>query len=169
MSNVAELKDLIAKTEAIKPITTVNGVKVVEPSEQRDLAVLAKMTDDETLGTLELNPDGSIARTPVKYAAVNPEYYFINRYKRVKDSLYVVTDFRAIMDQQNGSIYAKQIPAHVITRDKESGNLKLDKTVMISDTEFVADYIHKLNREAMEQIVPLIANGVGVTADDLAI
>ena len=40
---------------------------------------------------------------------------------------------------------------------------------MISDTEFVADYIHKLNREAMEQIVPLIANGVGVTSDDLAI
>ena len=166
MSNVAELKDLIAKTEAVKPIATVNGVKVVEPSEQRDFAVLEKMTDDETLGTLEMNPDGSIARTPVKYAAVNPEYYFINRYKRVKDSLY---DFRAIMDQQNGSIYAKQITAFVITRDKESGNLKLDKTVMISDTEFVADYIHKLNREAMEQIVPLIANGVGVTADDLAI
>ena len=97
MSNVAELKELIEKTEAVKPIATVNGVKVVEPSEQRDFAVLEKMTDDETLGTLELNPDGSIARTPVKYAAVNPEYYFINRYKRVKDSLYVVTRSRFLL------------------------------------------------------------------------
>lgn len=169
MATTAEIKELIEKTEKIEPVTVINGIKVVEFSEQRDLALMDNLTQEETLGTLQRNPDGSIARTPVKYAAVNMDYYYLNRYKKVKDSLYIVTDFRAIMEQKNGSVYAKQILAYVVSRDKESGSLKIDKTVMVSDTEFVADFTHILNREAMAQIVPLLANGVGVTSDDLGI
>lgn len=169
MNGTAELKELIEKTENIKPVAVVNGVKVVEPSEQRDLAVMEKMVGGDTLGTIQMNPDGTVARTPLKYAAVNLDYYYINRYRRVKDAYYIVTDFRAIQEQQTGMVYAKQIPAFVVVRDKELGNLKIEKTVMVSDTEFVADYTHTLNREAMAQIVPLLANGVGVTMDDLAI
>lgn len=169
MNGKAELKDLIDKTDKIQPVTTVNGVQVVQFSEQRDLAQMEKMMGNDTLGTLQMNPDGTVARTPVKYAAVNMDYYYINRYKKVKDSYYIVTDFRAIQEQQTGTVYAKQIPAFVIVRDKETGSLKIDKTVMVSDTEFVADFTHMLNREAMAQIVPLLANGVGVTSDDLAI
>lgn len=169
MNGKAELKDLIDKTDKIQPVATVNGVQVVQFSEQRDLAQMEKMMGNDTLGTLQMNPDGTVARTPVKYAAVNMDYYYINRYKKVKDSYYIVTDFRAIQEQQTGTVYAKQIPAFVIVRDKETGSLKIDKTVMVSDTEFVADFTHMLNREAMAQIVPLLANGVGVTSDDLAI
>lgn len=169
MNGASELKELIERTENIKPIAEVNGVKVVEPSEQRDLAVMEKMVGHETLGTIQMNPDGTVARTPVKYAAVNLDYYYINRYKKVKDSYYIVTDFRAIWEQSTGAVYAKQIPAFAIVRDKESGDLKVEKTVMVSDTEFVSDFTHTLKREAMAQIVPLLANGVGVTMDDLAI
>lgn len=169
MATAAEIKELIEKTENVKPITEVNGVKVVEPEEQRDLAMMEALVGDGSLGTVQMNPDGTVARTPVKYASVNPEYYYINRYKRVKDSYYIVTDFRAIWEQAGGEVYVKQIPAYVVVRDKDTGNLKVDKMVMISDTEFVSDYTHILNREAMAQIVPILANGVGVTTDGLAI
>lgn len=164
------LKDMIEKTEKIEPITVVNGIKVVQFSEQRDLAQVEKMIPESGgLDTIQMNPDGTVARTPVRYAAVNLDYYYINRYKKVKDSLYIVNDFRAIQEQQTGAVYAKQIQAYVVSRDKVSGNLQLDKTVMISDTEFVSDFTHTLNREAMAQIVPLLANGIGVTTDDLGI
>lgn len=170
VQGISELKDMIDRTEKIEPVTVINGVKVVEFSEQRDLATMEAMAGHNTLETLQMNPDGTVARTPVRYAAVNLDFYYINRYKKVKNSLYIVTDFRAIQEQQkDGVIYAKQLLAYVVTRDEATKALKLDKTVMISDAEFVSDYTHILNREAMAQIVPLLANGVGVTADDLGI
>lgn len=161
------LKEAIEKTENIKPIAVENGVSIVSFEEQRDLAVLEAMTNPG-MGNLSLNPDGTVARTPYRVAAVNPEHYFINRYKKVGKSLQVVLDYRAITEQPSGAIYAKQLPAYVIARDAE-GKLYLSKVVNISDTEFIADFTHTLNREAMTQIMPLIANGVGVTADDLTI
>ena len=161
------LKEAIEKTEKIKPVAIQNGVPIVSFEEQRDLAVLEKMTSPG-MGDLAFNPDGSIARTPVKAAAVNLDNYYINRYKKVKNTLLVVTDYRAIKEQSTGSVYLKQIPAYVIARDGE-GELYLSSVVNVSDNEFIADFTHTLNREAMSQIMPLLINGVGVTADDLMI
>lgn len=164
----AELKETIEKVESIKPIEVINGVKVVTFEEQRDATVLDKQLGREDLGTVQINPDGSVARTPTKYAAVSPERYFINRCKKVKDTLYVVVDYRAIMDIPTGTIYQKQIPAFVIKRS-EDGKLFREKVVNITDDEFIADFTTILDREAMEAILPLCSTDVGVTKAALPI
>lgn len=164
----AELKKTIEKVESIKPIEVINGVKVVTFEEQRDATVLDKQLGREDLGTVQINPDGSVARTPTKYAAVSPERYFINRCKKVKDTLYVVVDYRAIMDIPTGTIYQKQIPAFVIKRS-EDGKLFREKVVNITDDEFIADFTTILDREAMEAILPLCSTETGVTKAALPI
>lgn len=164
----AELKETIEKVESIKPIEVINGVKVVTFEEQRDATVLDKQLGREDLGTVQINPDGSVARTPTKYAAVSPERYFINRCKKVKDTLYVVVDYRAIMDIPTGTIYQKQIPAFVIKRS-EDGKLFREKVVNITDDEFIADFTTILDREAMEAILPLCSTETGVTKAALPI
>lgn len=161
------LKELIEKTEKVQPITEMNGIPVVTFEEQRDLAQVDKLMNVD-MGLLTFNPDGSVAETPTKYVAINLEHYYMNRFKRVGKSLYIVTDYRAISEQASGRVYLKQIPAFVITRDKE-GNLFLEKTVTISDTEFISDFTHILNREAMKTVMPLLVSGTGITSEDLAI
>lgn len=165
--NITELRDMIDRAENIKPIKEVNGVKLVTFEEQRDAATLDAM-NNTGLDTVQYNQDGSVARTPVKYAAINPDHYYINRYKKVKDSIYLVVDYRLITEQADGNVYLKTIPAFVIKRNDEK-KLFLEKVVTVSDTEFVSDFTHILGREAMAEILPLIANGVGVTMDDLPI
>ena len=166
--NATELRDLIDRTENVKPITEGAGdVKIVTFEEQRDLAMMDAM-NETGLNLVQYNPDGTVARTPVKYAAVNPANYFINRYKKVRDTMYVVNDYRAIKEQDSGSIYVKTLPAYVIKRDEEK-KLVLEKVVNISDTEFLADFTKILSREAMAEVLPLITQEDGVTADGLPI
>lgn len=166
--NATELRDLIDRTENVKPIAEgAAGVKVVTFDQQRDLATMDAM-NDTGLNLVQYNEDGTVARTPVKYAAVNPAHYYINRYKKVKETLYVVRDYRAIREQDSGSIYVKTLPAYVIKRDEDK-KLVLEKVVNISDTEFLADFTKILSREAMEEILPLITQIDGVTADGLPI
>ena len=162
------LKELIDKVDKVQPLGEINGKKVVSIEDQRDMALLEHMTGSTKLGTVQFNPDGSVAGVASESVAINPDVYYINRYKRVKDSLYVVTDYRAIQEQPTGRVYAKMIPAYVIKRN-DKGSLVLEKVVTVSDTEFVGDFTRILNREAMAQIKPLIDAGVGVTSDDLAI
>lgn len=164
---MTDLRETLDKADQVKPIAEHNGMQIVTFADQRDIAV-ADMVNKVGLDTVQFNPDGTVARTPGRYAAVNPDHYYINRFKRVKDSIYVVMDYRAIQDLPSGSVYAKQIPAYVIKRDAEK-KLVLDKVVTVSDTEFMSDFTHILSREAMAQIKPLLDAGVGVTVDDLGI
>lgn len=161
------LKELIEKTESVKPIGEMNGIPVVTFEEQRDLAQVDKLMKTD-MGLLTFNPDGSVAETPTRYVSVNMESYYINRFKRVENSLLIVTDYRAIKEQSTGRVYLKQIPAFVISRNKK-GDLFLEKTVTISDTEFISDFTHILNREAMKTILPLLVSGTGVTLEDITI
>lgn len=161
------LHEVLEKTKKVTPVAENNGIKVVTFEEQRDLAQAA-LIENTTLDLVDYNDDGTVRRTPTRFAAVNLDHYYINRYKKVRDRLYIVTDYRAITEQANGVIYAKQIPAYVIKRD-ENKQLQLEKMVTVSDDEFVADYTHTLNREAMKQVMPLLAAGVGVQADDISI
>lgn len=164
---MADLREVLEKTKDVKPVAEHNGMEIVSFEQQRDMAQLYKM-ENRDLGLIKMNPDGTVARTPVKFAAVNLDNFYINRYKRVKDSLYIVTDYRAIQEQSSGSVYAKQLAAYVVKRDADK-NLVLDKVVTVSDTEFLSDFTHTLNRDAMAQIMPLLVSGVGVTTDDLGI
>lgn len=159
------LREVLEKTQNVKPITENNGVKVVSFEQQRDLAQ-ADILQNPGLGTVKMNPDGSIARTPTRFSAVNPGSFYINRYKKVKGSLYIVTDYRAIKGQDEGRVYIKRIPAFVISRDKESGDLYLEKLVTVSDDEFIADFTESLSNELMKEIKPLLETGVEVTKTD---
>lgn len=161
------LKELIEKTEKVQPIAEANGIPVYTFEQQRDLAQVDKLMNVD-MGLLTFNPDGSVAETPTKYVAINLEHYYINRFKRVGKSLYIVTDYRAISEQSSGRVYLKQIPAFVISRNKD-GDLYLEKTVTVSDDEFIADFTHILNREAMKTVLPLLVSGQGVTSEDLSI
>lgn len=161
------LKELIEKTEKVKPVTEINGIPVVTFEEQRDLAQVDKLMN-VNMGILNFNADGSVAETPTKYVSVNLDSYFINRFKRVENSLYIVTDYRAIKEQGSGRVYLKQIPAYVVSRNKK-GDLFLEKTVTVSDNEFISDFTHILNHEAMKTVMPLLVSGIGVTEEGLTI
>lgn len=165
---MSELKDLMERVEQVQPVAETNGVKVVSFDQQRDMALLDYREGKSDLGTIQMNPDGTVARTPVKFAAVNLDIFYINRAKRVKDKLYVVTDYRAIMEQSTGTVYLKQIPTFVIKRDEHKA-LVLEKVVTVTDAEFVSDFTYILNQEAMAQIMPLLTTGIGVTTGDLGI
>lgn len=164
---MTELREVIEKTEKIEPLGSHNGVDVVSFEEQRDLAQLDKL-NNRGLETIQMNPDGTVARTPVRFAAVNVDNYYINRYKKIKESLYIVTDYRAIQEQASGRVYAKQIPAYVVSR-AEDKSFRLDKIVNVSDDEFIAGFTHSLNRESMATLMPILVAGVGVTQDDIPI
>lgn len=161
------LIDVLKEAEQVKPIDTINGMKIV-PFESVPALAQAALVNNDDLGGRTVNLNGTIARSRCLFAAVNVDNLYINRYKMVKGKLYVVTDYRAIKDQSSGRIYAKQIPAYVFTR--KDGELVLEKMDIVSDTEFVADYTNKLSNEAMQKLMPLLVNSGDIkTADDLPI
>lgn len=152
------LREAMDKVKDVKPITVNNGVKVVTFEEQRDLAQLEMMEGQDALGGLQINPDGSVARTPITYSAVNPDVYYMNRYCKVKNELFVVIDKRAIQGAQTGSVYIAQVPAAVITRDG-NGNLRFDRMITVSDDKFIAEFTDELDNESMAKILPLLEQG----------
>lgn len=162
------LRELLEKTERIKPIGEFDGKQLVSIEDQRDMAELEFRTGKETLDTVQYTPEHTVARTPGKVVSVSPDRYFLNRFKKVKDALYVVRDYRAITEQSTGQVYLKAVPVYVIKRD-ETKKLVLDKVTTVSDVEFVADFTDELDREAMAMILPLIDTGVGVTKTNLPI
>ncbi len=157
----------LQRAKDVKPVYEQNGIKVVSFEEQRALAQ-ADMVNGDTIGNRLVNNDGTVGRSRTAYAAINTDYLYLNRYKKSGKSLYVVIDYRAIKEQETGRVYLKQIPAYVIVRG-DDGELKLSKTVMISDAEFISDYTHMLTPSAMSQITPLLTEGTEITADEISI
>lgn len=132
-------------------------------------ATTADAINKNDLGLIPLNPDGSPAGTPHKYVAVSMEQLFLNRYCVRDEKIYVVTDWWSINKQASGQLPLSRIPCYVIGRDKNK-KLAFEKTVSISDTEFLSDFTGSLDREAMTMILPLIAQkDHGVTKDKLPI
>ena len=144
-----------------------------------DAAVLnsANAYEGASTGMRTYNPDGSIASTGKRVHAVNPDYFFLNRYK-VKGTgqnrrLYVVSGhtsdgFRLISEQATGRCFIKSIPCYVLMRNE--GKLELEKTITIRDTEFLSEFNSTLNNKTMAEILPLIVQGTpDMTADDLPI
>ena len=119
------------------------------------------------------NPDGTLARTGKTVHAVNPDYFFMNRYKVKVKKMYIVsghtTDgYRCIKEQASGRCFIKNIPAYIIARDSH-GNLFLEKQTVISDTEFISEFTNKLDNKSMAEILPLITVGADMTADSMPI
>ena len=159
--------DNLKRAENIHPLYEQNGVKVVSYEDQR-AAAQAEIMEGVDLGNRTVNADGTIARSRTKYAAINPDHLYMNRYKKIGTKLVVVTDYRAIKEQSRGRVYLRQIPAYVIGRDSDR-NLVLEKVITVSDTEFIGEYTRQLSPDAMKQIAPLLQQEAVITQDDLVI
>ena len=146
----------------------------------KDASVLNSVAayDGEGTGLIAHNPDGSVASTGKTIHAMNPDFYFLNRYK-VKGTgkqkrLYVVSGhtpdgFRCIQEQSKGRTFIKSIPCAVIMRD-DDGNLALDTLTTISESEFISGFTKTLDNASMAEILPLIIDqGMDITADSMPI
>lgn len=161
------MTEVLVESEKVEPLAEVNGMKVVSFEEAQTLNQAELMKKElgqggET-GDRTFNPDGSVARSKTKVAAVNYDSVFSNRYRLVKkrgesDCLEVVVDYRAIKEQERGQIYVQRIQAYVIKRDEDK-NLVLDHITTVSDRDFISEFTHKLNADAMKEILPLITEG----------
>lgn len=142
-------------------ITNVKGTPVVSFADQRDLGQ-AYTRDHVDVGLRKTNPDGSIARSRYHSAAVNMDWFYDNRYRVNGDKMELVTSqtsdgWKAIQGARSGRLGCKQVTAYVFKREGKA--LKFDSTVLISDTDFIADFTHKLDKEAMKEVLPLIPSG----------
>lgn len=169
---IKEMAELYRKAEDVKPYAEKDGKKFVN---FEDAATLNSINAQEpNTGMQTRNADGSLASTGKMVHAVNPDYFFANRYKVKGKKLIVVsghtTDgYRCIKEQASGRIFIKNVPAYIIVRDAD-GNLALEKQTMVSDTEFISEFTNKLDNKSMAEILPLItSNGSEVTADSMPI
>lgn len=171
-----ETMELLSKEEEIRKnriIAEKDGAVYVT---FEDAAVLnsANAYDPQGTGIIMRNPDGSVASTGKRVHAVNPAYFFANRYKVKSKKLYVVSGhtiegYRCIKEQSTGHTFIKTIPCYVIVRG-EDGKLALDKVVSITDTEFISDFNSELNQQSMAEILPIITKYNGErTADAMPI
>lgn len=167
-----DLKRLYEAVDKVKPLAEKDGEKFVN---FEDAAVLNSYNAQEPkTGMQTRNRDGSLASTGKTVHAVNPDYFFANRYKVKGKKLIVVsghtTDgYRCIKEQASGRLFIKNVPAYIIYRDAD-GKLALEKQTMISDTEFISDFTNKLDNKSMAEILPLItAVGNEVNTDTMPI
>ena len=175
MSKIQEMAELYARAEKVKPLAEKDGQKWVD---FEDAATLNSLNAQEpNTGMQTRNRDGSLASTGKTVHAVNPEYFFANRYKLkgskgnqrvILVSGHTVDGYRVIKEQSSGRVFLKTIPAYVIARG-EDGKLFLEKQTVISDTEFVSDFTSKLDNKSMAEILPLIVGGKDMSADTMPI
>ena len=168
---IKEMADLYSKVEKVQPLAEKDGQKFVD---FEDAAVLNSYNAQEPKTGLQTrNPDGSLASTGKTVHAVNPTYFFANRYKVKGKKLYIVSGhtpdgYRCITEQSRGRVFLKNIPAYVISRDAD-GKLMLEKQIVVSDTEFVSDFTNKLDNKSMAEILPLLVDGKEMSADSMPI
>lgn len=167
------MRELYDKADNIRPMAEKDGQVFVTFDEA---ATLNSLNAEEPHGTgMQLrNADGSIASTGKTVHAVNPDYFFANRYMVKGKKMHVVsghepTGYRCIKEQSSGHIFVKSIPVYVIARDEDK-NLVLERVTTISDSEFISDFTKTLDHESMAKILPLITeHGNEMTADSMPI
>ena len=171
-----EMKELYEAVDKVQPLAEKDGEVWVD---FESAAILNSYNADEPrTGMQTRNADGSLASTGKTVHAVNPDYFFANRYKvkgaKGNQKLIVVSGhtpdgYRCIKEQASGRLFIKNVPAYIIVRDAD-GKLALEKQTMISDTEFISDFTNKLDNKSMAEILPLItAVGGEVNTDTMPI
>ena len=172
MGKRERMKELYQAVDNVKPFAERDGEVWVSFA---DAAVLNSYNADEpNTGMQTRNADGTLASTGKTVHAVNPDYFFMNRYKVKGKKMIVVsghtTDgYRCIKEQSSGRVFLKTIPAYVIARDSD-GKLYLEKQTVISDTEFISEFTNKLDNKSMAEILPLITVVSGdISADTMPI
>lgn len=174
MARREEMRELFEKADKVKPFAEKDGAVYVN---FEDASVLNSVNafDPKGLGTQRRNMDGSIASTGKTVHAMNPAYFFLNRYKVKGKKLHVVSGhepvgWRCIQEQAKGRIYINSIPCYVISRNAETNKLELEKVTTVSDSDFISDFTNTLDHKSMAEILPLIASyGNEITADSMPI
>ena len=166
------MKELYQKVDEIRPFAEKDGEVWVS---FEDAATLNSYNADEpNTGMQTRNADGTLASTGKTVHAVNPDYFFANRYKVKGKKMILVSGhtsdgYRCIKEQSSGRVFLKTIPAYVIARDAE-GKLFLEKQTVISDTEFISEFTNKLDNKSMAEVLPLITVVSGdLSADTMPI
>lgn len=166
--------ELFRKADSIKPLAEKDGHIYVNFDEAATMNSI-NMLNKANTGMQVRNGDGSIASTGKTVHAVNPDYFFANRYKKKnKTTLLVVsghepTGYRCIKEQEQGKIHIKTIPCYVFVRT-DGGELKLDKVATVSDSEFISDFTNTLTHKSFAELLPMITSyGHEITADEMPI
>ena len=167
------MRELYEKADNIKPLAEKDGQLYVS---FEDASVLNSINAEDPKGTgmQTRNADGTLASTGKTVHAINPNYFFANRYKVKSKKLYIVsghepTGYRCIKEQEKGRIFIKTIPVYVVSRN-DQGALVLEKVTTISDTEFVSDFTNTLDHKSMAEVLPLITErGNEMTATEMPI
>lgn len=176
---VEKMKEIIAQSEEVTPFATANGRDILsfQDAQKANRAELA-FGKEEDLGERTATEGGlSYASSHAKRLAIDPDVFFINRYKRVEEAdekgkkttkYFVVTDYRAIKEQNTGNIYTPNVTAYVIERNA-SRHLVMTGQEQIREHDFVNNYTGRLSNEAMMRITKAVtANSKVQTVDELA-
>lgn len=169
--NIKEMADLYRRAEEVKPLAEKDG-QIFTDFEGASVLNSINAQEPKT-GLQTRNPDGSLASTGKTVHAVNPDYFYANRYKKVGKKITIVSGhttegYRCISEQASGRVFLKNIPAYVIARDAD-GKLFLEKQAVVSDTEFISDFTNKLDNKSMAEILPLITDVKDMSADSMPI
>lgn len=162
-----DIKGILEKAEDVAPIAESHGKKMMSFDDYVSMATKENLDErmgKQDIGSLHLNPDGSLASTKCNYVAVNLENFYDNRYKKVKNKYYVVIDKMAIDGLKAGRVPYQQITGYLIG-DKD-GQVVCEKTVTISDKDFMADFTHKLNHKSMQKVLDAISRLGGDAGTD---
>lgn len=172
MSKRERMRELYEKADNIVPMAEKDG-QVYVNFEQA--AILNSVNAEEpSTGMQVRNADGSLASTGKTVHAINPDYFFANRYKVKGKKLHVVsghepTGYRCIKEQASGHVFVKTIPVYVFARDEDK-KLVLERVTTVSDTEFISEFTNTLDHKSMAELLPLITeHGNQMTADSMPI
>ena len=160
----------IQDAENVKPFAELNGKPVVTFEGYNDL-VSRDHYMKSVPGIVPVDDRGLPTKSLTNYVAMNPDIMFMNRFRVVKDKgrqvLQIIIDRRAIDEQAKGIVYKSQIPAICLVREEE--DLRYDKTVLVTDREFLTEFTHHLDNTTMASIAPLLVGGEDPTAESLPI
>lgn len=173
MGRITQIKQVLDRVEQIEPIAERDGKVYVNFD---DASVLNNYNAMEPNGTGQktYNRDGSVASTGKTVHALNPDFFFANRYKKKGAKLYVVSGYtvdgyRCIKEQSTGRTFLKSIPCYVIFRNGD-GKLELEKVMSVTSNEFITEFTSMLDNKSMAEILPLIVDhGTEMTADTMPI
>lgn len=166
------IRDMLDRADRVTVIAEVDGVKLVSFEDYRDIAVASKIMGNKDVGVRSLNPDGTVAASYHEYAAVNRDSWYANRYiLSGRKVLKVVTDYRAIREQQTGRIYTSRLIAYNVER--VDGKLVCTGADYITDVNFVKEYTHQLDIDGAQEVLAAISEfkdkAAGIGSDKLMI
>lgn len=173
MSKRERMRELYEKADNVRPFAEKDGQLYVS---FEDASVLNSVNAEEPSGTglQTRNVDGSLASTGKRVHAVNPDYFFANRFMVKGKKLHVVSGhdpigYRCIKEQSSGHVFVKTIPVYIFSRNEDK-ELVLERVSTISDSEFISDFTKTLDHKSMAELLPLITeHGNDMTADSMPI